>query len=328
MTKGQKRKTGLLLALTAILFSAGIWIKIPHNLPGQIAVPDPAADYNESISLVEALQKAEPESMNPLCRLQLMSHGGKSSQAVVLVHGYTNCPQQFKALGERLFVSGNNVLIAPLPHHGFLDRMTEDHAHLQAEELVDYADRVVDIAGGLGERVVMMGISAGGVITAWAAQHRPDIDRAIIISPAFGFKAIPSFMTSTVMNIVPVLPDRFTWWNPELQADTPQTYTYPRYSRRALGQILRLGFAVRRDARQSAPHAQKIIMVFNPADDQVDNDVTWELVKRWQSKGGNVTTFEFDPSLELGHDLIDTNLPRRSIEAVYSKLVELVMLPF
>ncbi len=324
MTEGQKRKTGLLLALTAILLSAGIWIKISHNLPGQIAVPDPALEYDESIRRIEALKHAEPEGMNPLCRLQFMSHGGKSSQAVVLVHGYTNCPQQFKALGERLFASGNNVLIAPLPHHGFLDRMTEDHARLQAEELVGYADMVVDIAGGLGERIVMMGISAGGVITAWAAQHREEIDRAIIISPAFGFRAIPSFLTPAVMNIVSFLPDRFSWWNPELQTDTPETYTYPQYSRRALGQILRLGFAVRRDARQLAPHAKSIIMVLNPVDDQIDNDVTRELVKRWQSKGGNVTTFEFGPSLELGHDLIDTNLPHRSIEAVYSKLVELV----
>jgi len=44
---------------------------------------------------------------------------------------------------------------------------------------------VVDIAQRLGEQVVMLGISAGGVATAWAAQNRSDIDLAVIISPVF-----------------------------------------------------------------------------------------------------------------------------------------------
>jgi pimeloyl-ACP methyl ester carboxylesterase len=42
------------------------------------------------------------------------------------------------------------------------------------------ADEVVDIAQGLGEQVSMAGISMGGVVTAWAAQNRPDIARPIL----------------------------------------------------------------------------------------------------------------------------------------------------
>jgi len=44
--------------------------------------------------------------------------------------------------------------------------MTDEQSQLTADELVAYADEMVDIAQGLGEQVIMVGISAGGVTTA------------------------------------------------------------------------------------------------------------------------------------------------------------------
>ena len=63
--------------------------------------------------------------MNPVCETQFMTHHRKVDRAVVLVHGYTTCPEQFHALGQRFFDLGYNVLSAPLPQHGFADRMTD-----------------------------------------------------------------------------------------------------------------------------------------------------------------------------------------------------------
>ena len=34
------------------------------------------------------------------------------------------------------------------------------------------------------------GISAGGLVTGWAAQQRQDIDQAVLISPCFGFAVV------------------------------------------------------------------------------------------------------------------------------------------
>ena len=56
------------------------------------------------------------------------------------------------------------------------DRLTDEQSQLTADDLAAYADRVLDIAHGLGRQVVMAGISAGGVTTAWAAQYRSDLD--------------------------------------------------------------------------------------------------------------------------------------------------------
>lgn len=322
-------KRGKIMTMPVILLAAGVlfvialFIMSPQNIPELASNPAAVRDYGEAIDRADSFREQGKERIKPLCRLQLMAHGYRTGQAVILVHGYTSCPQQFHKLGKRFHASGSNVLIAPLPHHGLLDRMTAEHAQLKAEELVSYADEVVDIAKGLGERIVMMGISAGGVTTAWAAQHREDIDLAVIISPAFGFKKIPVFLTAAVMNLALVLPDTFTWWDPELQDDAPPSYTYPRYSRHALAQILRLGFAVRQDMTHNPPAAKKIVMVFNPNDDQINNELTRDLVKRWQYGSANISTYEFDPSLELGHDLVDSNLPDDKVEVVYQKLIEL-----
>lgn len=322
--KRWKIVTMLVILLAAgVLLVIALFILSPHNIPNLASNPAAVRDYGEAVSRADSFREQGKERMNPLCQLQLMAHGYKTEQIVILVHGYTSCPQQFHKLGKRFHASGSNVLIAPLPNHGLLDRMTADHAQLKAEELASYADEVVDIAKGLGERIIMMGISAGGVTTAWAAQHRADIDLAVIISPAFGFKKVPTFLTAAVMNFASVLPDAFTWWNPDLQGDAPPSYTYPRYSRRALAQILRLGFAVRQDMKRNPPAAKKIVMVLNPNDDQINNELTRALVKRWQSSNANISTYEFDASLGLGHDLIDPNLPDQKVDSVYPKLIEL-----
>ncbi len=316
----------IIVLVTGILLVAVVFILMPHGISNLASHPDPVQDYEESVQRVDMFREHEPQDMNPLCRLQLMTHGRKTGRAVILVHGYTTCPQQFHELGKRLYDYGCNVLIAPLPHHGLADRMTEEHSLLKAEELAAYADTVVDIAQGLGEEVVMMGISAGGVTTAWAAQQRDDIDVAVIISPAFGFKQIPTPLTAAVMNIFTVLPDSFTWWDPILQADVPPSYAYPRYSKRALAQILRLGFAVQKDIGRNPPAAKKIVVVFNPNDNEINNELTRNIVQRWQSHSANVTTYDFDASLKLGHDLIDPSHLDQKIEIVYPKLVELINL--
>ena len=315
----------IIVFVIGVILVAGLFIMIPHTVSDIESHPDPVRDYEDAIGRIDRLlEKEASEDMNPLCRLQLMTQGKKTERVVILVHGYTSCPQQFHELGKRLHASGDNVFIVPLPHHGLSDRMTEEHSLLRAEELATYADTVVDIGQGLGEKVIMMGISAGGVATAWAAQQRDDIDLAVIISPAFGFRKVPTFFTAAVMNIFSVLPDEFTWWNPDLQADVLPSYAYPRYSRRALAQILRLGFAVRRDIHHKSAGAKKIVVVFNENDNQVDNELTQDIVKSWESRNANLTTYEFDLSLKLGHDLIDPNLPNQKIDIVYPKLVELM----
>jgi len=320
--KGVKRWWIVLLILGIVLAAAYI-IQMPWNVSRLSSHPNPVQSYAEALQRIELLRAQEPPEMNPVCHLQLMSHEKKVERVIILVHGYTNCPQQFKELGQQFYDSGYNVLIAPLPHHGLADRMTETQAQLKAEELAIYADEVVDIAQGMGDQVIMMGFSAGGITTAWAAQNRADIDEAVIISPAFGYKKIPTPLTAAVMNIYILLPDEFVWWDAGLQTKITPEYAYPRYSKHALVQILRLGFSVQADAKSSKPAAQKIVVVLNPTDESVNNPLTKTVIKNWQAHGSNLTMFEFEQDLQLQHDLIDPSQPYQQIDIVYPRLIEL-----
>ena len=312
-----------LLTLAVLLVIVSMLLK-PWNISNLSSHPNPVHSYAEALQRVDQLRAQAPPDMNPVCQLKLMTHDRKVERAIILVHGYTNCPQQFNTLGQQFYDLGYNVLIAPLPHHGLADRMTEEHGLLTAEDLAAYADQTVDLAQGLGDQVVMMGISAGGVTTAWAAQHRNDIDLAVIISPAFGFKQIPAPLTAAVINIYSLLPDSFVWWDPKRQGSITPAYAYPRYSKHALVQTLRLGFAVQADTKHAPPAAKKTIMVINPTDESVDNGRIMQVVKDWQAQHASLDTYEFDANLQLRHDLIDPTQPYQQVEIVYPQLVGLV----
>jgi carboxylesterase len=227
-------------------------------------------------------------------------------------------------LGQQFYDLGYNVLIAPLPHHGLADRMNDEQSQLRADELTTYADQLVDISHGLGEQVSMMGISGGGVTTAWAAQNRSDLDIAMIISPAFGYQQIPTRLTAPIMNTLLVLPNTFEWWDPQLKENIGPSHAYPRYSKRALAELLKLGFAVQVRGWQGSPAAHRVIVVTNANDTDVNNSLTLQIVQRWQKNGATIETFEFPLSLGLGHDLIDPDQPDQQIGVTYPQLIELI----
>ena len=321
---GGIRRWWFVLLIAGIILMIVFVLWTPKNISGLISHPAPAQDYAQAVQRIEALRAQEPPEMNPDCRLQFLTHDRQVERASVLVHGYTTCPQQYHALGLRFFDLGYNVLFAPLPHHGLSDRLTDEHARLKAEELTRYADEMVDIANGLGEQIVMLGISGGGVVTAWAAQFRSDVDLAVVISPGFGFQQIPTPLTLPAANLFLTLPNSFNWWDNSLQANIGPEYEYPRYSTRALAEILRLGFAVQVAARRESPAAQSILVVTNANDTSVNNSLTAQVIEQWRGHDASPAIYEFGAELQLGHDLIDPTLPEARTELVYPKLIELI----
>ncbi len=324
--KRSGRKRWIFISIFALVVAIALTLLTPWKSRHLSSHPQPAQNYSDALRLVELLRSEEPQGMDPLSRTQLMTHGKKTDRAIILVHGYTSDPQQFQEFGTRLYTLGYNVLIAPLPHHGLADRMSDAHALLTAKELAAYADRTVDIGQGLGNKVVMMGISAGGVTTAWAAQNRNDIDLAVIISPAVGFKQIPTPLTAAAMNIYTILPDVLEWWDPVLKEKVLPAHASPRYSRHALAQILRLGFVVQKDAALKPPAAKKMVVVFNANDLMINNEMTMKIVNIWKAHHASLSTSEFEAGLKLPHDIIDPAQPDQKIDVVYPRLLELIRL--
>jgi len=314
---------GAVIVLGAIMLCAVVVLFRPMNVRGLTSNRDPAGDYAAAVERIEALRAEEASlGLSPLCQLKFMTHGQKVDNAIAFVHGYTNCPQQFGELGQQFHELGYNVLIAPAPHHGLVDRMTTDQARLKAEELTAYADEVVDIAQGLGEHITLAGISMGGTTTAWAALHRSDLDLAVLISPAFGFQMFPASVTAPVVKAFVVLPNLYMWADSELKEASGTDFTYPRRSTRALAQTLRLGMAVQAQSAEAAPVAPSMLVVTNANDPSVDNGLTAEMVKLWEEWGVDVETYEFAADLELKHDLISPWQETQPV--VYPVLVDLV----
>src|SRR5262249_33932386 len=114
----------------------------------------------------------------------LMVHGDRTPRVFVLLHGFTDSPRQFESLGQRFFDGGDNVYIPRLPHHAEREGRVRALGRVTARELAAFGDSTVDIARGLGDTIIVVGLSAGGNIAGSLAQRRPDVFRAVLIAPA------------------------------------------------------------------------------------------------------------------------------------------------
>lgn len=310
-------------AVGVTLLAGWLWFT-PLGLDPLVSAPHPAANFEEAAARIEALQAQDGAEINPVCRTRFLSHGRKTEKTIVLLHGLSNCPEQFGPLGDIFFNLGYTVLIPRFPHHGYSDRMTTAQENLTAEELARFGDEVADIAQGLGDEVIVTGFSMGGALTAWLAQQRSDIDRAVLIAPALGLGTIPADTTDAFAAGLLELPNFFMWWDPRLKEEMPPEHGYPRFASHALGQLLRLGAKTRQLAAQSPPATTDFLLITNENDLAVNNGLVDAQGQVWQSGGANVQTYTFPHNLGLEHDLIDTQSRTQQIERVYPILVELI----
>jgi pimeloyl-ACP methyl ester carboxylesterase len=317
-------KAGFIIAATLIVLG-GLLMLPADDLSLYDSHPNPAANYAEAVQRIESMRATEV-GFNPDCQVILLTHGANTTRTIVFAPGYGSCPAAFKELGTQFYDRGYNILIAPLPYNGLADRLTTEEAKLRAEDLIRYTDQVVDIGRGLGDHLTLAGISAGGLVTGWAAQQRQDVDQAVLISPGFGFAVMPERLTPLVFRAFIRLPNWFIWEDPKLKADAPPEHNYPRASTRALAQILRLSLATQDLARQKAPAAGSILVVTNLNDPDLDNVVTDKVADLWRAHGAaDVQTYQFTADLQLGHDLTDMQQPDQNAAAVvYPKLLELI----
>src|SRR6266699_7354514 len=175
---------GAALALT------GLVLKASHRSTTDALAShsiDPAIDYETAMSRFAQIQVREEAdgTLNPVCRSKLLTHGSKTERVIVLMHGMTNCPQQFVELAPKFYEQGYNVLIPRMPHNGYTDTNTDALKYVTAAELRNCSSAMVDIARGLGHHVTYVGLSVGGVMAAWVAQYRADVNKAVIIAPSF-----------------------------------------------------------------------------------------------------------------------------------------------
>lgn len=289
--------------------------------------PDPARDYPDALTRLAALQARAGAEVNPVCRTYLLTHGHRTERAIVLLHGMTNCPAQFTQLAPLFFERGYNVLVPRIPRHGLLDRDTEELKYLTPQELRTFGDMVADIARGLGERVTVAGISAGGVVAAWIAQFRPDVEQAVVMAPALGL--LPNW---------PLLGTRANWLATGILSRLPNIMTqrllgpkegpphgYNGFATHGLTATFRLGAVVLKTARNKPLAVQRALVLMNDHDEAVNNAMIRDLARAWRARAGDrVAFYTFSAKMRLIHEFIEPQRPHQRVDVVYPILLKLI----
>jgi esterase/lipase len=242
-----------------------------------------------------------------------MTHNRRTPRAVVLLHGFTNSPRQFQEFATDLYAAGDNVYVPRLPRHAERHGTAATLAGLTAEDLRSCADSAVDIADGLGDSVIVVGLSAGGTMAAWIAQHRGDVHRTVIIAPILGIARVPSILATPLMNLALRLPNLTLRDPPDPARPDRELGT----SSHAIAQLLRLGKAARRVANHMPPRTREVVFLMNAHDHTVKLAPVVELARTWSESGATVSLYELPDSLGLPHDVVDPRQPNSKADILY-----------
>lgn len=299
------RRIALFLALLVCAVLGALvyaWV-MPDFTPA--SHPNPATTYAEAVARISAHRKADsPDVAYPQI---FMGQGSRTTTSVVLFHGFTNAPRQMEVLAQAYARRGYNVYVPRMPHHGLADRMTGDLANANRRELIAWTDDAIDVGAGLGDHVVVSGLSAGATLSAWASKNRTEVSEAVLVAPLIQPSLIPEWATKPIYQLTPALPPIWVWWNPvKKQEQKAPEMAYPRYPLRSLGDFLALADGISRGQAQRSGSMTRVAVIINEADMAVRNDVAVDVLKRHLGPLSRDWTVHAIPaSRAWKHDLID-----------------------
>lgn len=280
--------------------------------------------YPEGVRIAQTIKDLDGPKVNPQCQSRLYTHGRTTERSLVLLHGFTNCPQQMDALGAQFYAQGWNVFIPRYPRHGYKDRLTNSIAELRAEHLVALANRSVEVGKALGERLTIAGLSLGAILAGLMAQRRADIERAVLIAPMLGLNPIPGPVLTALSLLATRAPNFYVWWSRREKDRIGPPYGYPRFSTHAYAALFECGRMLVREARRGAPKARSLAVITNAAEPRLDNRFTYALIDSWRKRGANVETYEFPLADGLPHDLIDPGNAAQNTALAYPVVTRLI----
>lgn len=315
-----KRKIAILAALA--LFG---WFVF--RIPTFSSVPHPAKDYPEALAKFAAIEKSEAGlPLSPEGKSRIFVHGKPTERVFVLLHGLTNCPQQFVPLARILFDSGANVVIPRARYAGYADRLNDLQGLQSGQDLLDQAAAGLDIAAGLGTRITLVGLSGSGVSAAWMAENREGIEHVLLLSPFFGLHGQPVWWVDSLAAVLSKAPNFYMWWNKDLREKNPgPPYAYPRYGTRCMADTIQLSRNVRSRMGKNPLEPARLDILTTGTDKGANNTLTQEMAEKWSRQNpGRVSFYEFPEKEGVPHDMIDPNQPEEKIRISYPKILSLL----
>jgi carboxylesterase len=129
--------------------------------------------------------------------------GERAGHGVLVLHGFTGCPQSMRPLAEAFAAAGFAIEMPLLPGHGTTvdDMITTSWADWSAAAEAAYEGLATRC-----DKVVVAGLSMGGTLTAWLASRHPEIAGIVCVNPAV---RVPDEMVTLLRDTLASGVDRF-----------------------------------------------------------------------------------------------------------------------
>lgn len=219
-----------------------------------------------------------------------------------------------------LHARGSTVVIPRLPGHGDRDRAGTPLACVRAPETLAVVAEAIDIACGLGERVILCGLSIGSALATRVSFERDDIARNVALVPFFGVRRAPEALDRALAWTLRTMPNAFVPWDPKGDGGQVPPYAYPRFPTRALGAMLGVGNDVVKLARERAPSCETVLAL-NAREPAIDNGLARRVATRMErARAGSTRTVVWD-DLPANHDIVDPTNAHARVDLVYPRIL-------
>lgn len=329
-TTGEKIRDGLKIAgwiLAPLAFILLVLMILPMGVPTFPPPRDQPLTFEAAMIAFDDVSERDRFFVNDVCVATLMHHERKTERVYVLMHGLSNCPAQFERFAKALYAEGHNVLIPRMPSHGLMNRFSDEPAKLKLRDVAEWAAESLEIAHGLGENIIVAGLSVNGTTASWIAQERPDVMRVVTISPTYAPRAVPSLLQGPLGRLLVRLPNVFLWWDAGLKQDLPgPTYAAPRFPTRVIGEFMVLGNYLKKASGKSPPGCRQIRVVLSDADIGINLPLAKIITTRWKKwPDRDVKEMIFPAELKVPHDMVDFNQPDQQLEISEPALLKILM---
>jgi alpha-beta hydrolase superfamily lysophospholipase len=181
----------LIFVLALILLLAGPQLT-PRIQPSQSSQETSSAASAPDIEKYIQARESQNNSIKPGFEKSILWFDAntkmKTPLAIVYIHGFSATPRDLSPVVERVAKDlGANVFFTRLKAHG-LTKSTEFKS-VRAQDWIDDAREALAIGRRIGNRVVLIGTSTGGLLSLYEAYENlaaKDIASLVLISPLFG----------------------------------------------------------------------------------------------------------------------------------------------
>ena len=166
---------------TPIFRTALLTTGSPQTATEELRLEGPQLDpqFDQTVTELASSYKTS----QPIHRNHLLYQGHKTEFVYVYIHGLFKDDNQFALESYKSFHAGHNVVVGVLPGHE--NDPPKILKYYNSNDWVDYSHKLVKLARTLGDKVIYVGQSTGGLLGFFLASDQL-VDGAILIQPSFG----------------------------------------------------------------------------------------------------------------------------------------------